>query len=224
MARSAQRGGVGPGNRRAGATAGRSAGRPVSATRRPSRSTRPAHGRPPDQPVSAPEPRRRIGSAPRAGERRRAAAAVRSPLARQIVALGLALCTVALSLAYPVRGYLQQQAAEAQALAEQQQLEEEIADRTAQIAALQDPAYIRAEAKRRLQYVTPGDTVYVVKVPAGASSSAGSPAESLTGEPDMTQTGAADGASASATDGAPAGGAEQPWYTSLWDTLSGGTG
>lgn len=84
------------------------------------------------------------------------------------MALGLALCAVALSLAYPLRGYLQQRAAETQAVSEQHDLEAQIEDLNAQVAALKDPAYIRAEAKRRLQYVTPGDTVYVVKVPGAA--------------------------------------------------------
>lgn len=96
-------------------------------------------------------------------------AVVRSPLARQIVALGLALAVVALSLAYPLRGYLQQQAAEQQAVSDQHELEGQISDLKAQAAALKDPAYIRAEAKRRLQYVTPGDTVYVVTLPPGVT-------------------------------------------------------
>ena len=36
--------------------------------------------------------------------------------------------------------------------------------------ALSDPDYIAAEARRRLQYVTPGDTVFVVHAPALAPS------------------------------------------------------
>lgn len=153
---------------------------------------------------------------------------VRSPLARQIVALGLALSVVALSLAYPLRGYLQQQAAERQAIAEQHDLEAQIVDLKAQITALKDPAYIRAEAKRRLQYVTPGDTVYVVKLPQGvvaspeaqgdAAGGAASPDSviDVTTSHDPTGTAAGTGADAGTDTGG------QPWYRSLWGTLSGG--
>ena len=178
-------------------------------------------------------------------------ALVLSPLARQIAALGIALCAVALSLAYPLRGYLQQQAAEQAAVAEQQQLEQQIADLKEQQAALQDPAYIKAEAKRRLQYVTPGDTVYVVKVPAADDDATNSPGtgspESSTAAPgsgsdtavggdetpggdetsggDETpggdETSGRDETPGDASPGSGAGADHEPWYASLWGTLSG---
>ncbi len=156
-----------------------------------------------------------------------------SPLARQIAALGLALCAVALSLAYPLRNYLGQQGAERAAVAEQHQLEDQIADLEAQQAALQDPAYIKAEAKRRLQYVSPGDTVYVVKVPAPASTATPAPNDAGAGSsgPAGTDGHGADGTGGDATassdgvtSGAGSANAEPsaaPWYASLWDTLSG---
>jgi len=152
-------------------------------------------------------------------------AVVRSPLARQIVALGLALSVVALSLAYPLRGYLQQQTAEQQAVVEQRDLEAQIVDLKAEITALQDPSYIRAEAKRRLQYVTPGDTVYVVKLPesvtgpaagAGAAGAAASPGSAI----DAVTSGTSGTSDVPAT--APDVSGSQPWYASLWGTLSGG--
>lgn len=149
-----------------------------------------------------------------------------SPLARQIVALGLALCAVALSLAYPLRGYLQQQAAEQQATAEQRDLEAQIADLEAQVVALKDPAYIRSEAKRRLQYVTPGDTVYVVKVPKAAGTQDFS--KGLGDGYDVVPPGAtADSAPSAATgavrpgDASGAASGDEPWYASLWGTLTG---
>lgn len=226
--------------------------RSLAATRRPSRpgATRPVADRPQSKTASSPAPRRRGGReiAPQAGQRRRAAALVLSPLARQIVALGLALCAVALSLAYPLRGYLQQQTAEQQATAEQHDLEAQIADLEAQVAALKDPAYIRSEAKRRLQYVTPGDTVYVVKVPGAAEEqdSATEPDDGYDVVPDgatadaapsaATGAAASGGAAGAATDAATpsdasgsAGGAatgtsgDEPWYASLWGTLTSGS-
>lgn len=147
---------------------------------------------------------------------------VGSPLARQIVALGLALAAVALSLAYPLRGYVQQQAAERAAIAVQRGLEQQIEDLQAQANALEDPAYVRAEAKRRLQYVSPGDTVYVVKLPAGVAA-----------EEDPAVAGAA--TDNAAIDGAVTGGTtpepgpdqtvspDLPWYETLWGTLTGDT-
>lgn len=143
---------------------------------------------------------------------------VGSPLARQVVALGLALAAVALSLAYPLRGYVQQQAAERAAVAEQQELEQRIQDLNAQVDALKDPAYIRAEAKRRLQYVTPGDTVYVVKLPAGVA--APTDGEAVAGAaPDAAAD--PDAATPDADSGQVQ---DAPWYESLWGTLTGGGG
>jgi cell division protein FtsB len=162
--------------------------------------------------------------APRAGQRRRAIAVVRSPLARQIVALGLALSVVALSLAYPLRGYLQQQSAERQAVAEQHDLETQIVDLKAQIAALKDPAYIRAEAKRRLQYVTPGDTVYVVKLPPSvtAASTGSAAATSPGGVGDAATAAGTTGTAGESSGPTEASDTTEPWYESLWGTLSGG--
>lgn len=117
-------------------------------------------------------------------------------MARQLAALGLALCAVALSVAYPLRGYINAQNEQVVAAATQQQLESEIADLQAHKAALADPAYIKAEAKRRLQYVSPGDTVYVVRAPALPA--------------------------AAAAPSAPAAQAPEPWYASMWGTLTDG--
>ncbi|MEO7124601.1 MAG: septum formation initiator family protein [Nakamurella sp.] len=243
--------GSGAGNRRSGAAArrssaeqgsaaqpaaGRSAPRSVSATRRPRRSggSGPASDRRGGSPGDGGLGRRNTRQiAPRAGQRRRVIAVVRSPLARQIVALGVALSVVALSLAYPLRGYLQQQAAEQQAVVEQLDLETQVGDLEAQISALKDPAYIRAEAKRRLQYVTPGDTVYVVKLPPALAAQS----ESASRAPGPTAATTTDGAAN--LDGAITAGQEspgatvsqpgasitpgsteaEPWYKSLWGTL-----
>ncbi|WP_111767635.1 FtsB family cell division protein [Nakamurella deserti] len=116
-----------------------------------------------------------------------------SRLTRQIAVLGMVLAVVALSLAYPLRTYLAQRADLAAAVERQHDLDQRIAELQIQQAALADPNFIAAEAKRRLQYVRPGDTVYVVQAP------------------DLTP--------ADATETAPTapGG---PWYATLWDTLS----
>lgn len=118
----------------------------------------------------------------------------RSRLARQVAAVGLVLCAVALSVAFPLRGYLEQRGEQAAIVAEQRALEQTLADLEAQKVALQDPDHIRAEARRRLQWVSPGDTVFVVSAPA------------------LTEQ--------AAPSGLPAAPAGQPWYADLWDTLA----
>jgi len=116
-----------------------------------------------------------------------------SRLARQVAILGLVLCAVALSVAFPLRNYLEQRSELAAAVVAQQSLEQQRDDLQSRKNALQDSSYVAAEARRRLQYVTPGETVFVVHAPdLGA--------------------GAPSGAAATASD--------QPWYGSLWDTLA----
>ena len=119
-----------------------------------------------------------------------------SALARQVAILGLVLCAIALSVAFPLRSYLEQRTELAQAVSAQQDLERQRDELQARKTALSDPDYIAAEARRRLQYVTPGDTVFVVHAPAlagGADTAAAGPAS------------------------------DQPWYGSLWSTLSEGS-
>jgi cell division protein FtsB len=116
-----------------------------------------------------------------------------STLARQVAILGLVLCAIALSVAFPLRNYLQQRTELAQAISTQQDLEQQRDELAARKSALSDPDYIAAEARRRLQYVTPGDTVFVVHAPAVADDAQAAAASAIAG---------------------------QPWYTNLWTTLS----
>jgi cell division protein FtsB len=112
--------------------------------------------------------------------------------ARQVAILGLVLCAVALSVAFPLRSYLEQRTALAAAVVAQQDLEHQRDELQARKAALSDPDYVAAEARRRLQYVSPGDTVFVVHAPAIA----------------------ADGSESATT------ASNQPWYGNLWSTLT----
>jgi cell division protein FtsB len=182
--------------RRSGTRPGGPSGAQRSGASRTTRrsGSRPAASRPATAPTAA-----ATGSDRRAG-RGTAVAAVaqqtkpaRSTVARQVAALGLVLCAVALTLAYPLRNYLAQREALAQVTSQQQALDKQIADLQAQQAALSDPDYIAAQAKERLRYVSPGDTVYRIVLPAGTGKS---------------------------TDSAAAAPAPQPWFENMWDTLS----
>lgn len=117
----------------------------------------------------------------------------KSQLVKQVAVLGLVFCAVALALAVPLRNYLSQRTALSASVSHEQELRVQLAALKQQEQALSDPAYIASEAKRRLQYVKPGDTVYVVHAPPLPKPKA-------------------DVAAAPST---PA-----PWYSTLWDTLA----
>lgn len=98
-----------------------------------------------------------------------------------------------MTLALPWRNNVDAGRTEAAAIAQQHQLELQKRALELKKAALSDPDFIRAEAKRRLQMVEPGVTVYVFRGPE-------LPPEK--------------------TDGSTEAQPEQPWYSTLWDSLS----
>jgi cell division protein FtsB len=143
--------------------------------------------------------------APRAG---RTARVVRAPRRRppapsqrgngltgRAAVLGLVVCALVLSLTYPAKQYLSQRGAVARLAQQKAAAEHRVAILSGQAQQLSDPAYIRAEARRRLQYVMPGDVTYVVVNSDGGNQQA-----------------------APAAKAEPAG-AAQPWYSRLWGTV-----
>ena len=117
----------------------------------------------------------------------------KSRLALNIAVLGLVFVAVAFILAVPLRNYFSQRNQLAAAVATEQQMTAEKKLLEQQKAALSDPDYVAAEAKRRLQFVKPGDTVYVLHAPALPKPTTPAPVKP------QVQT---------------------PWYSDLWDTLS----
>jgi Septum formation initiator len=109
--------------------------------------------------------------------------------------LGLVVCALMLSLAYPLKEYLAQRS-EIAGLEQQRRVARErvhaLEERKRQLS---DPAYIKAQARRRLQYVAPGETLYVVVTPSPEAESA--PAE--TPLPALSDDGS--------------------WYERLWRTV-----
>jgi cell division protein FtsB len=102
--------------------------------------------------------------------RRPAVDGARGP--RGLSGRALVLCVVALilvlMLAAPVQRYLAHRSAVAAAERQQQQATLRVEDLKNQSAQWNDPAYVEQQARLRLQYVMPGDTVYQV-VPQGSS-------------------------------------------------------
>jgi cell division protein FtsB len=179
---------------RAGAAGDRGAASTGSTRRARSASSRPATARPATAPAaSATGVLRRSGRKATSPEAPGRSLLPQSALARQVAILGLVLCAVALSVAFPLRNYLEQRAELAQAVSAQQELEQQRDELQARKSALTDADYVAAEARRRLQYVTPGDTVFVVHAPDIAPA---------------------------ATDAAGGANPDEPWYGGLWATLA----
>lgn len=104
-----------------------------------------------------------------------------------------------LTLAYPTREYLAQRSQIAQLTEQEQAQLNKVAALEEQRRRWEDPAYVKAQARQRLQYVMPGEVGYVVvnrnQVRTGATG----------GQPTIV---------------APAGaGKNAPWYSQLWGTV-----
>ncbi|CAL9481783.1 hypothetical protein SUDANB176_03063 [Streptomyces sp. enrichment culture] len=112
----------------------------------------------------------------------------RSRLTGRAALLALVVCSLIVALAYPMRQYVSQRAE----IADLQREQEEARKRVEQLRDLkarwQDDAYAEQQIRRRLHYVMPGETGYIVIDPDPAETS-------------HTDLGAAD----------------RPWYSNLWD-------
>jgi cell division protein FtsB len=147
-----------------------------------------------DEPTGVIEPiRRAIAEAAEQQSEQRLGSA-----ARRAAILAVVVCVLTLTIAGPVRTYFAQRAEMKQLSDAEAQLRSQIADLQQQTVKLADPVYITAQARERLGFVMPGDIPYQVQLPPGAEA-----------VPD-----AAPGAGPA---GPPSG---QPWYTTLWHTIS----
>ncbi|OIK23587.1 FtsB family cell division protein [Streptomyces malaysiense] len=112
----------------------------------------------------------------------------RSRLTGRAALLALVLCSMVVALAYPMRQYVSQRAQ----ISDLQRQQSEASERVEQLRDLkarwQDDAYAEQQIRRRLHYVMPGETGYVVVDPGAVRQS-------------RTDTGAA----------------HRPWYTNIWD-------
>lgn len=146
---------------------------------------RPKDGRP-ARPVSA-------GRAERS-RTVRAAATFGLSTTRRAAVFAIVVCALALSIAVPLRTYLGQR--DDVEMQEQRQAElrsqvDALEDRKAQ---LEDPAQVEAEARRRLRYVMPGETPYMVELPGDRGGD--------TEEPEQDKV------------------KDESWYQLLWNAVS----
>jgi cell division protein FtsB len=93
-------------------------------------------------------------------------------LTGRALVLGAVMVLLALVLASPLQRYVQQR----DSLSQSQQRLNESTERVAELQKLKqqwaDPAYVEQQARARLQYARPGDTVYVVVDPSKRTSDA----------------------------------------------------
>jgi cell division protein FtsB len=84
---------------------------------------------------------------------------------RRAAVVAIVVCALAFTVAVPLRTYLSQRSE----VSVQEQRRSELAAEVAQLeqrkAELADPAQVEAEARKRLRYVMPGETPYMVQLP-----------------------------------------------------------
>jgi len=110
--------------------------------------------------------------------------------------LGLVVCMLVLSAALPLREYLSQRGDIAAERAAQASQRSRVAALQKQLERLQDPAYVRSQARSRLHFVLPGETAYVVLSPSTAA------VPERSAEP------------------GPAVGPGAPWYSQVWSSVT----
>ena len=88
--------------------------------------------------------------------------------------IAVVLSALALSYAYPLRTYLEQQAEINELTQEQSEQRERIAELKAERQKWEDPEYIKGQARERLMLVEPGEElVIIIDDPEGAARDAG---------------------------------------------------
>jgi cell division protein FtsB len=88
--------------------------------------------------------------------------------------LGTVVILLALVLASPMQRYLQQRSSLNQAEQRYHESTAKVAQLQQQLAQWDDPAFVERQARARLQYARPGDTVYVVLYPGEKKTDASS--------------------------------------------------
>ncbi|ALG14575.1 hypothetical protein AOZ06_05970 [Kibdelosporangium phytohabitans] len=113
---------------------------------------------------------------------------------RRAAIVATVVCALALSVAVPLRTYLSQRDEVATQERRQAELRAQVQELEARKAQLSDPAQILAEARKRLRYVMPGETPYMVQLPGDAGAQ---PGQQPVAPP----------------------GPQQPWFQQLWDSI-----
>src|SRR3954452_1844734 len=118
--------------------------------------------------------------------------AKRPQLTGRAAILAVVACAIAMSLAYPIREYVAQRRQIAQLEQEKTAALQQLGKLVERRKQLEDPEYVKQQAKRRLHMCEPGAKCYVVLDDDQGKASATAAAES---------------------------GAKAPWYLTLWESV-----
>lgn len=118
-------------------------------------------------------------------------------LTTRAAVLGLVFCALVVSAALPLREFLSQRGDIGRLEQQQSQQRERVEALEAAKRQLEDPAFVQAEARRRLHFVMPGETAYVLLAPEPGQAPGGATAEQLR----------------------EAAGPEAPWFSQLWASV-----
>lgn len=113
--------------------------------------------------------------------------------------LAVVVCALALSVAMPLRTYFSQRAEIAEQNHQQELLRDQVGQLQRRSDQLADPEQIKAEARKRLRYVMPGETPYVVQLPDQSQPDQGTSQQAQ--PPKRKQQ-------------------EGSWYANLWDSIN----
>jgi len=197
------RGGRADGERRAAAAPERAPRPSVGPARPAARASAPgpARSRPAPRP-SGSHPVPRPGRSSRAGAGRRLTASLPAPrgLTRRAAALAVLLLVVAAALAPYLHATITQRAEVAAARAELAATRAEVAELDLELQRWEDPAFVRQQARERLNLVQPGDEPYKV---TGTS-----PSQQVEADPRAA-------AAASVREGE----TDRPWFGDLWESV-----
>lgn len=114
---------------------------------------------------------------------------------RRAAVVAIVVCALAFTTAVPLRTYLAQRSDVSVQQQRQAELQNRVAELEARKAELADPAQVEAEARRRLRYVMPGQTPYIVQLPEDKAKA------DQRGRPDH-------------------GGSDDAWYERLWSSIA----
>lgn len=95
----------------------------------------------------------------------------RSRLTGRAAVLALAVCALVIAVAYPLRNYLAQRGQLDALRTQLKQQQDAVSNLQQQQQDWQDPAYVGAQARRRLHYADPGETPFVVLPPSSVPTS-----------------------------------------------------
>ncbi|WP_020670332.1 FtsB family cell division protein [Amycolatopsis nigrescens] len=84
---------------------------------------------------------------------------------RRAAVVAIVVCALAFTIAVPLRTYLTQRSEISEQEQQRAELQKEVAELAARQAQLSDPGQVEAEARRRLRYVMPGETPFMVQLP-----------------------------------------------------------